>query len=119
MSLRGLVLSAEADRSRVFGDEVEVTPQRIFLALLNLAHQNNSAMMLSGMPGGAERAEGAGGAEGGGVALGRSWLPGGQAWVKLEDRRAGERAGDAGDVIVLLVEQRQQVATGKKGKLRR
>ncbi len=116
---------AEADRSKVFGDEVEVTPQRIFLALLNLAHQNNSAVLQANSAGkGEPAAEGrvGGGKEGeGGVALGRRWLLGGQAWVKLEDQRAD--GGDGGDVIVRLVEQpaeqKAQPAKGKKGKQRR
>lgn len=114
-SLKHLSATALDNRARLFGPDVRVTPHRLFLALLNLAHQHNAAVaeaVRTGQAGSvglgaAARAESgisAGGGVGGGgaaapatsaaaaaglkdVSMGRFWVAP-DAWVRLEQTPA-------------------------------
>jgi hypothetical protein len=105
-SLRLLTDAALANRSALFGDQVEVSGHRLFLALLNLAHQHNTAVASgsapapprggkSGTAAAAAAAAAAAQAASGGQ-LGRLWLPG-RAALRLEQVAVEGDGGGRGD----------------------
>eukprot|EP00955_Chlamydomonas_euryale_P066546 359586-Chlamydomonas_euryale.AAC.23 len=100
------MLSISSASDNKHGDGTKISPQRVFLAMINMAHQHNTAMV-TGNHNAATGAHNTG-------QLGRRWLPV-DAWLRLQRPDGTDAAGTSTGAtespmlchVVLDFEQRQ------------